>query len=160
MTSVLLTFKLFKFCKDFCNEMYLWCSPQKSKSGESRHSGESRNPGFPVKTGIQSLRCFPAFGGTTSGLRFPPEWRLFTRSPSLLVVAIHVLHWFFLISLWSLCPLSLKFFGLLTFKLFKFCKDFCNEFYLCLSLVIHVPHCLLLISLWTLCPLWQNDFRI
>jgi hypothetical protein len=24
-----------------------------------RHSGESRNPGFPVKTGTQSLRWFP-----------------------------------------------------------------------------------------------------
>ena len=25
----------------------------------SRHSGESRNPGFPVKTGIQSLKMVP-----------------------------------------------------------------------------------------------------
>jgi len=27
----------------------------------------SRNPGFPVKTGTQSLRWFPTFVGTTSG---------------------------------------------------------------------------------------------
>src|SRR4030042_6491677 len=34
---------------------------------EKRHSDESRNPGFPVKTGTQSLRWFPTFVGTTSG---------------------------------------------------------------------------------------------
>jgi hypothetical protein len=27
----------------------------------------SRNPGFPMKTGTQSLRWFPTFVGTTSG---------------------------------------------------------------------------------------------
>jgi len=30
---------------------------------QNRHSGESRNPGFPVKTGTQSLRWFPIFVG-------------------------------------------------------------------------------------------------
>jgi hypothetical protein len=40
----------------------------------------NRNPGFPVETGTQFLRWFPVFAGTTPGLRFSPERRIFTRS--------------------------------------------------------------------------------
>ncbi len=34
---------------------------------KSCHSRANRNPGFPVKTGIQCLKWFPAFAGTTPG---------------------------------------------------------------------------------------------
>jgi len=37
------------------------------KSSCCRHSCQSRNLGFPEKTGIQSLKWFPVFSGTTSG---------------------------------------------------------------------------------------------
>jgi hypothetical protein len=56
---------------------------EKPKKPVDRHSGESRNPGFPVKTGTQALRWFPTFVGTTPGRRFSPVRRLFTK-PSMM----------------------------------------------------------------------------
>jgi hypothetical protein len=52
-------------------ESILYNNNKGRHSGESPAphgvQGESRNPGFPVKTGIQSIRWFPTFVGTTSG---------------------------------------------------------------------------------------------
>jgi len=55
-------------CESFL--LKAWRSRKKSQNTVFRHSGESRNPVF-------SSSCRP------SGLRFSPEWRLFTSASSL-----------------------------------------------------------------------------